>query len=100
MCSAPAVDQIHEFFACLEAFATSLKKAKEIVGSTDDARAISEWKLVKDGKTLFTAPRVGFWRSILLNHNYHHRGQLSVYLRLNDIPVPSIYGPSADEGAM
>ena len=80
----------------LEAFATSLKKAKEIVGSTDDARAISEWKLVKDGKTLFTAPRVGFWRSILLNHNYHHRGQLSTYLRELDVPLPSIYGPSAD----
>ena len=80
----------------VEAFAISLKKAKEIVGSTDDARAMAEWKLVKDGKTLFAAPRVGFWRSILLNHNYHHRGQLSAYLRELDVALPSIYGPSAD----
>ena len=79
-----------------DAFADSLKKAKEIVGSTDDTRATAEWKLVKDGSTLFAAPRIGFWRSILLNHNYHHRGQLSAYLRELDVPLPSIYGPSAD----
>ena len=80
----------------LEAFAESLKKAKEIVGSTDDARAMTEWKLTKEGKTLMAMPRIGFWRAILLNHNYHHRGQLSTYLRELDIPLPSIYGPSAD----
>src|SRR5258708_25226956 len=74
----------------LEAFAQNLRKAKEIVGSTDDERALTEWKLVKDGKTLFAAPRMGFWRSILLNHNYHHRGQLSAYLRELDILLPSI----------
>ena len=44
-----------------------------------------------------TVPRIGVFRAILLNHLYHHRGQLSVYLRLLDVPVPSIYGPSADE---
>lgn len=79
-----------------EAFASSLKRAKEIVGSTDDERAMAEWKLVSGDKTLFAAPRMGFWRSILLNHNYHHRGQLSAYLRELDVPLPSIYGPSAD----
>src|SRR5260221_7938924 len=60
----------------LEAFAASLKKAKEIVGSTDDARALSEWRLTKDGNTLFAAPRVVSWRSSSLNTTYHHRGQL------------------------
>lgn len=80
----------------LEAFATSLKKAKDIVGSTDDAQAMAEWKLTKDGQTLMAIPRIGFWRAILLNHNYHHRGQLSAYLRELDIKLPSIYGPSAD----
>jgi uncharacterized damage-inducible protein DinB len=80
----------------LDAFATSLKKAKEIVGSTDDAEAMAEWKLTKDGKTLMAVPRIGFWRSILLNHTYHHRGQLSTYLRQLDVALPSIYGPSAD----
>src|SRR5689334_45969 len=81
----------------LDAFAESLKRGKEIVAATDDTRALAEWKLVKDGRTLFAAPRMGFWRSVLLNHNYHHRGQLSTYLRELDIPLPSIYGPSADE---
>jgi uncharacterized damage-inducible protein DinB len=80
----------------LEAFAASLKKAKDIVASTDDARAMTEWKLTKDGQTVMAVPRIGFWRAILLNHNYHHRGQLSAYLRELNIPLPSIYGPSAD----
>lgn len=80
----------------LETFTESLKKAKEIVGSTDDARALAEWKFQKDGSTIMAMPRIAFWRSILLNHNYHHRGQLSTYLRQLDVPLPSIYGPSAD----
>jgi uncharacterized damage-inducible protein DinB len=80
----------------LEIFAESVKKAKEIVGATDDARAAEEWKLVQDGKTLVAMPRAAFWRSVMLNHNYHHRGQLSTYLRQLDVPLPSIYGPTAD----
>jgi uncharacterized damage-inducible protein DinB len=48
-------------------------------------------------RELMSIPRVQVWRSLMLNHWYHHRGQLSVYLRLLDVPVPSIYGPSADE---
>jgi uncharacterized damage-inducible protein DinB len=80
----------------LDVFAESLKKGKEIVASTDDARAMSEWKLTKDGETLMAMPRAGFWRMVLLNHNYHHRGQLSAYLRELDVVLPSIYGPSAD----
>jgi uncharacterized damage-inducible protein DinB len=79
----------------VDAFAESLKRGKEIVAATDDARAVAEWKLVKDGQTVFAAPRMGFWRTVLLNHNYHHRGQLSA-LRELDIPLPSIYGASAD----
>jgi len=82
--------------AILEAFAESLKKAKDIVASTSDERALAEWKLTKDGETLMAVPRIAFWRSILLNHTYHHRGQLSAYLRELDVVLPSIYGPSAD----
>lgn len=80
----------------LETFAAGLKKAKDIVGSTDDAGAIAEYKITKDGQTLMALPRIAFWRAILLNHNYHHRGQLSTYLRTLDVSLPSIYGPSAD----
>jgi uncharacterized damage-inducible protein DinB len=80
----------------LDAFAQSLTKAKEIVFSTDDAAATAEWQLTKNGSTILAMPRLSFWRSILLNHYYHHRGQLSAYLRQLDVPLPSIYGPSAD----
>ena len=80
----------------LETFAEGLKKAKDIVASTDNAGAMAEYKITKDGQTLMALPRIAFWRAILLNHNYHHRGQLSTYLRTLDVPLPSIYGPSAD----
>lgn len=81
----------------LEAFEASTLKAKEVLGGTDNERAMATWSMLKDGKPLMEIPRVGVWRAILLNHLYHHRGQLSVYLRELDVPVPSIYGPSADE---
>ena len=58
---------------------------------------MAEWKLKSGSRTLLALPRVGMVRSIMLNHWYHHRGQLAVYLRLLDVAVPSIYGPSADE---
>jgi uncharacterized damage-inducible protein DinB len=80
----------------LKTFAESLQKAKDIVAATDDAGVMAEWKLTKDGNTILAMPRIALWRSILLNHNYHHRGQLSTYLRTLDVPLPSIYGPSAD----
>jgi uncharacterized damage-inducible protein DinB len=81
----------------LETFSKNVASAKETVGKMDDARLTSIWTLTKNGETLMAIPRIGFLRSVLLNHVYHHRGQLSVYLRMLDVPVPSIYGPSADE---
>jgi uncharacterized damage-inducible protein DinB len=80
----------------LQTFSESLAKAKEIVDSTDDQKAVREWQLTKDGHTVISMPRNAFWRTVLLNHNYHHRGQLSTYLRTLDVPLPSVYGPSAD----
>jgi len=81
----------------LDTFSKSLESAKEALKKMDDARLMSMWSLTKNGKVLMSVPRIGFIRSILMNHNYHHRGQLSVYLRILGVPVPSIYGPSADE---
>jgi len=78
-------------------FEQSLVTAKERLEGMDDARAMANFSVVSHGKPVLTLPRIAFMRSILLNHTYHHRGQLSVYLRLLDVPVPSIYGPSADE---
>lgn len=75
----------------------SLARAREVLGGMDDATALSNWALTRQGQTLMEVPRIGIVRMLMLNHWYHHRGQLSVYLRELDVPVPSIYGPSADE---
>jgi uncharacterized damage-inducible protein DinB len=80
-----------------DAFSKSTEDAKSAIGKMDDARLKSTWTLTKNGQTIIAIPRIDFLRSVLLNHVYHHRGQLSVYLRMLDVPVPSIYGPSADE---
>ena len=81
----------------LQSFEESLKSAKDALNSYDDAKAMSIWKGTKGGKTLLSMPRIAVVRALMLNHWFHHRGQLSVYLRLLNVPVPSIYGPSADE---
>ena len=81
----------------LDTFAQSTAHAKETLAKLDDARMMATWTATRGGKVLMSTPRIGFIRAIVLNHFYHHRGQLSVYLRLLDVPVPSIYGPSADE---
>src|SRR5687768_481900 len=62
-----------------------------------DEGLLAEWRMTQQGKTLLTMPRIEMVRSIVLNHWYHHRGELIVYLRLLDVPIPAIYGPSADE---
>jgi uncharacterized damage-inducible protein DinB len=81
----------------LEAFSQSTATAMETLKKLNDSQLMAIWTLTKGGKVLLSVPRIGVIRSILMNHFYHHRGQLSVYLRLLDVPVPSIYGPSADE---
>ena len=70
-----------------------------LVGKTD-AELMAPWALKRGSDTIFSMPKVAVWRSFVLSHLIHHRGQLSVYLRINDVPVPSIYGPSADEGIL
>jgi uncharacterized damage-inducible protein DinB len=75
----------------------SLRAAQDYLGGVDEQTARESWRLTFKGKEVFTAPRGGVIRSLMLNHWYHHRGQLSVYLRLLDVPVPVIYGRSADE---
>lgn len=67
------------------------------LAATENDAMMKPWSLMAGGKVMFTMPRVAVVRGMILNHIVHHRGQLSVYLRLCDIPVPSIYGPSADE---
>jgi len=81
----------------LEMFDANVKAARAAIAATSDAAFLVEWSLKNAGQTVLTMPRVVVLRAFVLNHLIHHRGQLSVYLRLKDIPVPSIYGPSADD---
>jgi uncharacterized damage-inducible protein DinB len=72
-------------------------ETRAAIAGKPDAEFMAPWSLKHTGKTIFTMPKAAVMRSFVLNHLIHHRGQLSVYLRLNDVPLPSIYGPSADE---
>ena len=79
------------------ALTESVAKARRALGGLDDAEMRATWRIQDGGRDIMSMPRVAFVRAIMLNHWYHHRGQLLVYLRLLDQPVPSVYGPSADE---
>jgi len=79
------------------ALTASVAKARQHLGGFDDVAMGATWRLMSGGRELLAMPRVAFARAIMLNHWYHHRGQLLVYLRLLDVPVPSVYGPTADE---
>ncbi len=79
------------------ALAASVARAKELLGDADDATMGKTWRLMNDGREILAMPRAAFLRAIMLNHWYHHRGQLLVYLRLLNLSVPSVYGPTADE---
>lgn len=75
----------------------SIAKAKTKLSGMADEEILATWTMMQGEREVFSLPRVALLRSIMLNHWYHHRGQLSVYLRELDVPIPSIYGPSADE---
>jgi uncharacterized damage-inducible protein DinB len=90
----PGPADAKEILATLD---TGVKVAEEYLATVTDSAATETWRVTSKGKEVLAIPRVAFLRTILLNHWYHHRGQLSVYLRLLDVQVPSIYGPSADE---
>lgn len=81
----------------LEALDASLATARETLTRVDEAKLMTSLPILKNGATVMQIPRLGLIRNLMLNHHYHHRGQLTVYLRLLAVPVPSIYGPSADE---
>ena len=81
----------------LETFDANLEAAKEVMQNQSDENLLGNWQMKTGGEVTLEMPRIAVIRGFVLNHLVHHRGQLSVYLRLNDIPVPSIYGPSADE---
>lgn len=83
--------------AVLEAFDQATNAVRVLITTLSDAELGAPWQLKRKGDVLMTVPRIAAFKSFVLNHIVHHRGQLSVYLRLRDVPVPPMYGPTADE---
>jgi uncharacterized damage-inducible protein DinB len=90
----PAAESARELVPKLD---ESVTQAKTLLAGLDDAALGATWRVMNGDQPVMEVPRAVFMRSVMLNHWYHHRGQLSVYLRQLGVPVPSIYGPSADE---
>jgi len=89
--------QPKEVAEIISAFEQSVRDAEQCLQSMTDQQANGMWHLKNKDRVLMCRPRIEIVRTIMLNHWYHHRGQMSVYLRLLNVPLPVIYGPSADE---
>ena len=83
--------------AVLEMFDKNVGEARAALSGRTDAEMMAPWTLKAQGKEIFTMPKAIVMRGFVMNHIIHHRGQMTVYLRLHNVPLPSIYGPSADE---
>jgi uncharacterized damage-inducible protein DinB len=83
----------------LAAFDKNVAAGRAALAGAENDHLMKPWSLLSGGQTMFTLPRTGVLRSLVMNHAVHHRAQLGVYMRLLDVPVPSMYGPSADEAA-
>lgn len=95
--TAPRRDPASDRVALLARFDANAKAARAAIEAANDSTWMGSWTFLVGGKAAFSMPRVAVHRGFVMNHSIHHRGQLSVYLRLLNVPVPSIYGPSADE---
>jgi uncharacterized damage-inducible protein DinB len=83
----------------LDEFDSNVAKARAAIAGATDEMFLKPWSLLRQGQPMFTMPKIAVLRGFVLNHIIHHRAHLCVYLRLNDIPVPALYGPSGDEQA-
>ena len=93
----PPVAELGSRGAILEFFERNAAEARRSLVGKTDAELMAPWSLKQGDHTMFTMPKATVWRTFVMNHLVHHRGQLSVYLRQQDVPLPSMYGPSADE---
>jgi uncharacterized damage-inducible protein DinB len=84
----------------LELFDKHVPAARAAIAGASDEELLKPWSLLAGGQPILTLPRIAALRGVIMNHLIHHRGQLTVYLRLNDVPVPALYGPSADENSI
>ncbi|HYG99687.1 MAG TPA: DinB family protein [Terriglobales bacterium] len=95
--SGPFSKELQSRTELLDQFDRHVAAARQAIASATDEQLMAKWTLSAGGKQIFSMPRVAVLRSFVMNHLIHHRAQLTVYLRLNDVPVPALYGPSADE---
>jgi uncharacterized damage-inducible protein DinB len=93
----PRQSPIASVAEALAMFDKNVADARAAIENTGDERFLTPWSLLAGGNTVFTMPRIAVIRNMVMNHLIHHRAQLGVYLRLNDVPVPAVYGPTADE---
>jgi len=93
----PPTERLTSTEKLLQVFDENVAKARAAIAGASDEEFLKPWSLMSNGNTIMTMPKMVVLRNFVMNHLIHHRAQLGVYLRLNDIPVPSIYGPSADE---
>ena len=84
----------------LALFDRNVSDARAALVGRGDGEMLAPWALKRGAHTIFSMPKASVWRSFVMNHLIHHRAQLGVYLRMHDIPLPSVYGPSADEGSL
>jgi uncharacterized damage-inducible protein DinB len=94
---APRTKEAESRAELLERFDGHVAKARAALSETSDAALFQPWSLLQNGKTILSMPRAAVLRGFVISHLIHHRGQLTVYLRMNDVPLPGLYGPSADE---
>lgn len=93
----PPAETVPSRRALLTTFDKNVAATRASLAARTDGELMAPWSLKQGKKTFFTMPRSVVWRSFVMNHLVHHRAQLSVYLRMHDVPLPAMYGPSADE---
>jgi uncharacterized damage-inducible protein DinB len=95
----PQLEALTSRAGILALFDENVSRTRSALVGKSDAELMAPWALKRDGHVIFSMPKASVWRSFVMSHLIHHRAQLGVYLRMQDVPLPSMYGPSADEGA-
>ncbi|MGW8281702.1 MAG: DinB family protein [Gemmatimonadota bacterium] len=93
----PRTEPVTSIAQAVESFDANVATARTSIEGASDEKLMETWSLLSGGETMFAMPKVAVLRSFIMNHMIHHRAQLTVYLRMNDVPLPALYGPSADE---
>ena len=93
----PRTEALTSAAQAVETFDANVTAARAAIAGASDEKFMETWSLLNGGEVMLAMPKVAVLRSFIMNHMIHHRAQLTVYLRMNDVPLPALYGPSADE---